>query len=65
MEGFASPALEGPRSVRRFNHVRLVLFRNCREPKDFPMLLAENMADQIVLVQPLHDRNDASPPLVV
>jgi len=47
------------------NHMRLVFFRNRGEPDYRPGFHAENMTNQIVFVQPLHDENDASSPLVV
>src|SRR5262249_8250430 len=43
----------------------LVLLGNRRERQDLPVTLLENMANQIVLVQPLHDDDDAALGLVV
>ena len=49
----------------RLDPVLLVLFGDCREAQNFPLLLAEDVADQVVFVQPLHDDDDGATALVV
>ena len=65
MQGLALTTCEAPRSQDRLDLVHLVHFGDRRKAQDFPLLLRENMADQVVLVQPLHDDNDGAVPLVV
>ena len=43
----------------------LVVFGDRREAHDFPRLLREDMADEVVLVQPLHDDDNGAVALVV
>ena len=43
----------------------LVLLGNCREAQDLPLLLAEDVTDEVVFVEPLHDDDDGAMPLVV
>jgi len=43
----------------------LFFFRNCGKTNHRPPLMFENMTDEIVLVKPLHDDNDAAGLLVV
>ncbi len=66
MEGFASTTLKTPCAIGRFDHMGLIFFRNRREFDNFPGLwAAENVTDQIVLVQALHDQNDAPGSLII
>ena len=37
---------------------RLVLLGDRRQADDLPILLRQHVADQIVLVQPVHDQDD-------
>jgi hypothetical protein len=45
--------------------VLLIFFRNRREPHHLPVFLAEHMANQVVLVEPLLDNDDRGCALVV
>jgi hypothetical protein len=45
--------------------VLLIGFGDRRKAQEFPGLLAEDVADQVVFVQPLHDDDDGAMPLVV
>ena len=65
MQGLALTTCEAPRSQDRLDPMLLVLLGDCREAQNFPLLLAENVADEIVFVQPLHDGDDGPMPLVV
>ena len=65
MQGLALTTCEAPRSQDRLDLVHLVHFGDRRKAQDFPLLLRENMADQVVLMQPLHDDDDGAVPLVV
>src|SRR5207253_3520071 len=49
----------------RLDRVRLVGFGDRREAHHLPWLLPEHVADQVVLVQPLHDDDDAPEAFVV
>jgi len=50
---------------RRLDHVRLVVLGDRREAHDLPWLLRQHVADQVVFVQPVHDQDDRTLPLVV
>jgi hypothetical protein len=56
----ASPpaAPEVAPAADRLDLVHLVGFGRGREAENLPRLLRENMADEVVLVQPLHDDDD-------
>src|SRR5882724_2436562 len=62
MQGLAQTAGEALPSPDRLDRVHLVGFGDRREAEDLPRLLAEHVADQVVLVQALHDglRSSAS-----
>jgi len=45
--------------------VHLVGFGDRREAHNLPWLLAEHVADEVVLVQPLHDDDDGATAFVV
>ena len=61
-----APAAPGrAHSPDRLEPVLLIGFGDGRKAEHLPLLLRENMADQIVLVQPLHDDDDGSSLLVV
>ena len=47
----ALTASEASRSQDRLNPVLLVFFGDCREAQNFPLLLAEDVADEVVFVQ--------------
>jgi hypothetical protein len=47
------------------NHMRLVVFGNSGEADHFPVLQPKNMTNKIVLMQSLHNNNDATGFLVV
>ena len=55
MQGFTLPAGKGSWSPDRLDPVHLVRFGDRRKAHDLPLLLGEDMADQVVFVQPLHD----------
>src|SRR5690242_17248684 len=65
MQCFAAPAGESSRSQDCLDLVHLVLFGDCRKADDLPVLLRENMANEIVLVQPLHNNDNDAVTLVV
>ncbi len=65
VQRFARPPGEALRSPDRCYLVHLVGFGDCREAHHLPRLLLEHVADQVVLVQPLHDDDDGSPAFVV
>ena len=49
----------------RLDLVHLIGFGDGRKAHDFPGLLLEDVANEIVLVQPLHDDHDGALTLVV
>ena len=65
VQRLARPPDEALRSPDRVDLVHLVGFGDRREAHHLPRLLLEHVADQIVLVQPLHDDDDGSPAFVV
>jgi hypothetical protein len=65
MQGLALPPGEDPRAGQSVDLVPLVGLGDCREAHDLPILLPQHVADQIVLVQPVHDQNDRTLLLVV
>ena len=65
VQGVAPAAPEPAHSPHRLEPVLLIGFGDGRKAEHLPSLLRENMADQIVLVQPLHDDDDGAMPLVV
>ena len=56
---------EAPRFQDRLDPVLLVLLGDCGEAQNFPLLLAEDVADEVVFVQPLHDDDDDAVLLVI
>ena len=65
MQCFAPAAPEAAPAPDRLDLVHLVGFGAGREAENLPRLLREDMADEVVLVQPLHDNDDRAVPLVV
>jgi hypothetical protein len=65
MQCLARPPREPPLPPHRLDHKGLVVLGDCREAHDLPILLAQNVADQIILVQPVHDQDDRTLPLVI
>ena len=65
VQRLAAPVHEVSRSQDRLDLMHLIGFGDRRKPHDFPGLLREDVADEIVLVQPLHDDDDGAAPLVV
>ena len=65
VQRFASTAPEALRSPDRLDPVHLVGFGERRKAQDLPRLLREHVADEVVLVQPLHDDDDRAVALVV
>ena len=65
MQRFTAPAGEPSRSPDRLVLVHLVGFGDRRKAHDLPRLLGEHMANEIILVQPLHDDDDGAVALVV
>jgi hypothetical protein len=53
MQRLALTTCEAPRSHDRLDPVLLVFFGDCREAQNFPLLRAEDVADEIVFMQPL------------
>lgn len=51
--------------IRSCDEVRFVFFGDGRKPDMLPVFLLQDVADQIVLVQALHNNNDASGLLVI
>src|SRR3984893_19222550 len=60
VQRLARPPGEALRSPDRVNLVHLVGFGDRREAYHLPRLLPEHMADEVVLVQPLHDDDDGA-----
>jgi len=65
VQRFALAAPKASRSPDRLDAVDLVGFGDRRKAEDLPRLLCENVADEVVLVQPLHDDHDSAVALVV
>ena len=65
MQSVALTAREGSRFPDRLDLVLLVGFGDCRKAHDLPVLLPEDVADQIVFVQPLLDYDDGAVPFVI
>jgi hypothetical protein len=65
MQGLALTSSKASRSPDRLDPVHLVGFRDRRKADHFPLLLREHVADEVVLVQALHDDHDCAAPLVV
>jgi len=65
MQRLARTSGETSRSPDRLDRVHLVGFGDRWKAEDFPRLLAENVADEVVLVQPLHDDDDRATAFVV
>jgi len=55
MQRLTLPVPKASQSPDRFDPVHLVGFSDRRNAHDLPRLLGEHMADEVVLVQPLHD----------
>src|SRR5207237_10046963 len=58
-------AREASRSQYGFDPVLLVLFGDGREAQNFPLLMAEDVADEVVFMEPLHDDDYGAMLLVV
>jgi hypothetical protein len=65
VQHLAVPPGEVLRPRDRRDLVDLVGFGDRRKGHDLPRLLPEHVADEVVLVQPLHDDDDAAAALVV
>src|SRR6516164_4901808 len=65
VQGFALPTPKASWSPHRLDTVDLVGFGDRRKAQDLPRLLREDMADEVVLVQPLHDDDNGAVALVV
>jgi hypothetical protein len=65
MEGFARLTDETPDSVRRPERHAFRLLGDCREGQHCPVVLRQYVADQVVLMQTLHDDDDAAGAFVV
>jgi hypothetical protein len=65
MQDLALTACEGLRSPDRLDPVLLVSFGDRRKAHDVPRLLREDVADEIVFVQPLHDDHNSAVAFVV
>jgi len=65
VQGLALTPREASRSPNRLDLVRLLGFGNRRKAQNLPGLLREDVADEVVFVQPLHDDDDGAVPLVV
>src|SRR5271166_1532152 len=61
----APPTGKMPRSPYRLDRVGFVLLGDRREAHDLPIFLGQHVADEIVLVQPVHDQDDGTLLLVV
>jgi hypothetical protein len=55
VQSLAPTAREASRSPDRLDPVHLVGFGDRRKAQDLPMLLREEVADEVIFVQPLHD----------
>src|SRR5271170_7474554 len=65
MKSFASATLKTARSIRCSNQMDFVFFSDSRKSDHLPRFQTENMADEIVLMQSLHDDYDAAVPFIV
>ena len=65
MQRLALTSPVASRSPDRLDFVHLVGFGDRRKAEDLPRFLRENVADEVVLVQSLHDDDDAAAALVV
>src|SRR5262249_11919280 len=65
MQRLALPTTEATRSPDRLDPVLLVCLGDGREAQHFPRLQTEDVADEVVLVQPLHNQEDGARALVV
>ena len=58
MQCLTAPTLEATRPHQAVDDDRLVMTGDRRKADDLPVFLRQHMADQIVLVQPVHDQHD-------
>jgi len=58
LEDLTGLALKCPLPPRTLDNMRFVFLRYRRKRQDVPISLLHYVADQVVLVQPLHDNND-------
>jgi hypothetical protein len=65
MQCLARTASERARAVGGFCNVRLVFGRDGREAENFPLPLLQDVAYEVVFVEPLHDYDYASPVLII
>ena len=65
VQRLAPPPRKVPRAPHRLNRVRLVLLGDRRAAHDLPIFLGQHVADQIILMQPVHDQHDRTFLLVV
>jgi len=65
VQRLALPAGEDARPRQGIDHMRLVRLGDRRKAHDVPILLRQHVADQIVLVQPVHDQDDGALILVL
>lgn len=65
MQGGACPAPEWMFAQRALDQEFAVFLGDCRQGEDLPWLLLENMADKIVLMQPLHNDDNATGGLII
>ena len=65
MQRLAAASGKMPRPQYRLDRPGLVLLGDCLEAHDLPIFLGQHMADQIILVRPVHDQHDRTLLLVV
>ena len=65
MQGLATGPGNETGLQRRLDQMGLVLLGDCRVANHPPRLLRQYVTDEILLVQPVHDQHDPSPPLVM
>ena len=65
MQSLANLAREEMSAERALDDVRFVFVRDCGKRQNLPFLLFENVTDEIVLMQALHDNNDAASGFIV
>jgi hypothetical protein len=65
MQGLPLTASEATRSPDRVDPMHLVRLGDRRKAQNLPWLLGQDVADEVVLVQPLHDDDDGAISLVV
>ena len=58
VQRLAPPPAEDSPPRQSVDHVPLVRLGDRRKAHDLPILLRQHVADQIILVQPVHDQND-------